>query len=253
VQAWRLIPYRLDAGKNQMHLDRCLLSHLSKNSEPAGFLRFYSWQPSALSLGLNQAKIPNHWHELIKTNGLDLVRRPTGGRAVLHQGDLCYALITRAPFEQRSLNYEYFCRFLIKGLGSLGISVDFGERQQSYMHQPNCFAIATGADLVISSGEKIGLKLVGSAQVYDRGIVLQHGSILVQPERQIWQDFFGEDYLVTGLAEILKYPSHQLTELIQTLILYLSQAACLQFEMELTEIALSMAELGQMGLDLREN
>jgi lipoate---protein ligase len=248
VQRWRLIPYCRDTGERQMRLDRWLLNYLGENSNYSGVLRFYSWQPTALSLGLNQRQIPDRWYELIQAYGLDLVRRPTGGRAVLHQGDLCYALVTKPPFEKRSLNYEYFCRFLISGLANFGISVNFGEPRQSYIQQANCFAIATGADLVVSQGEYQGLKLVGSAQVYER-VVLQHGAILVQPDRSIWQDFFGEDYQVTGIAEILKCPNVEIPELTRKLILHLSQAASEQFDLELQEMPLSAAELAELGLN----
>jgi lipoate---protein ligase len=247
MQSWRLIPYSRDTGERQMRLDRLLLNHLRKSQDYSGILRFYSWQPTALSLGLHQRQIPDRWHELIQVYGLDLVRRPTGGRAVLHQGDLCYALVTKPPFEKRSHNYEYFCRFLISGLADFGICVDFGERGKSYTQSPNCFAIATGADLVISQGQH-RVKLVGSAQVYQGSVVLQHGSILIQPDRQIWQDFFGEDYKVTGVAEILKRPAAEIPELTQKLILHLSQAASDRFDLNLQEMPLGKAEW-ELGLN----
>jgi lipoate-protein ligase A len=91
-----------------MQIDQFLLDRLCQDPSLPPVLRFYSWQPTAISLGLHQTKFPDHWLELIQVHGLDLVRRPTGGRGVLHQGDICYSLIAIPPFSDRLQNYRYF-------------------------------------------------------------------------------------------------------------------------------------------------
>jgi lipoate---protein ligase len=255
VQNWRVIPHFELSGAIQMKIDRILLDQFTLKPNLLPTLRFYSWQPSAISLGLHQTKFPAHWQDLIQLHQLDLVRRPSGGRAVLHQGDLCYALIAIPPYPDRQRNYEYFCRFLINGLQKLGVAVAYGQRGSTYTDQPNCFAIATGADLVTRYIDKIDqtakvCKLVGTAQAYRQGALLQHGSILLNPDQKLRQDFFGSDSSVVGLAEILGYSSSQLPELRQKLIANLTQAASEEFEVELLEMPLVRAELAEMGLDL---
>ncbi len=162
-------------------------------------LRFYGWSPGALSLGFHQRRIPACWRDMAATRGWDLVRRPTGGRAVLHGDDLTYAFVTAAPAGSRSQVYRQCCEFLRQGLEDLGVSVAFGKAGRGYIGQPGCFSTATEADLVVPDGRK----LVGSAQLYRRGALLQHGSIAIAPDREAWRQVFGTEVPIVGLAELL--------------------------------------------------
>jgi len=189
-QVWRLIPLLEATGNVQMAIDGWLLEqhHLGKHPPT---LRFYTWSPPAISLGYHQRQYPEYWQHLIwQGEKLDLVRRPTGGRAVLHQGDLTYAVITSGLMGSRLQVYEKICEFLIQGWRSLGVELHYGTAGRGYIHNPNCFGTATGADLVLPDG----VKLIGSAQLRRSGVILQHGSIRLQPDAELFAQVFGTEY-----------------------------------------------------------
>lgn len=185
---WRLIPLTERTGVEQMAIDSWLLDQHVKGLQPP-CLRFYTWRSPTLSLGYHQRQFPKHWNSLSwQGQPVDLVRRPTGGRAVLHQGDLTYALITSGLKGSRREVYRQLCQFLIDGWKNLGVQLSFGEAGRGYIHNPNCFGTATAADLVMEDG----YKLIGSAQVYRSGCVLQHGSIRLQPDPALFEKVFEE-------------------------------------------------------------
>lgn len=185
---WRLIPLSQGAGPEQMAIDRWLLDQHVKGLQPSS-LRFYTWMKPTISLGYHQRQFPAHWNNLkYKGETVELVRRPTGGRAVLHQGDLTYALVTSGVTGSRRAVYEQLCQFLIDGWKALGLDLGFGVAGRGYIKNPNCFGTATAADLVMSDG----YKLIGSAQVYKEGCVLQHGSIRLRPDSELFEAVFGE-------------------------------------------------------------
>jgi lipoate---protein ligase len=192
-QVWRLIPLLEATGNVQMGIDRWLLEqHYSGKYPPT--LRFYTWSPPAISLGYHQRQYPEHWQHLTwEGKKLDLVRRPTGGRAVLHQGDLTYAVITSGLIGSRLQVYEKICEFLIQGWRSLGVELHYGTAGRGYIHNPNCFGTATGADLVLPDGAK----LIGSAQLRRGGTILQHGSIRLQPDAELFTQVFGTESFTT--------------------------------------------------------
>jgi lipoate---protein ligase len=150
-------------------------------------LRFYTWSPVALSLGYHQSKFPDFWRQLVwNQQPLDLVRRPSGGRAVLHQGDLTYAVIASGFSASRTDAYQQVCEFLRVGWRSLSISLDYGQPGRSYLHNPNCFGTATTADLITPNGTK----LIGSAQLRRGTAILQHGSMRLNPDPELFQQVF---------------------------------------------------------------
>jgi lipoate-protein ligase A len=192
-QVWRLIPLLEASGDVQMAIDKWLLEQHKSGQHPPT-LRFYTWSPPAISLGYHQRQYPPFWQNLIwKRKKLDLVRRPTGGRAVLHQGDLTYAVITSGITGTRFQAYEKICQFLIQGWRSLGVELSYGTAGRGYIHNPNCFGTATSADLVLSNG----YKLIGSAQLRTGEVILQHGSIRLQPDAELFTQVFGEESLPT--------------------------------------------------------
>ena len=134
---------------------------------------------------------------------VDLVRRPTGGRAVLHQGDLTYALITSGLTGSRRAVYQQLCQFLIQGWHRLGVELAFGVAGRGYIQNPNCFGTATAADLITNDG----YKLIGSAQVYRDGCVLQHGSMRLRPDSKLFEKVFGEKISPPDLPETLRSES----------------------------------------------
>jgi lipoate---protein ligase len=162
-------------------------------------LRFYQWSPVAISLGYHQRRYPESWEHLGDGGQpVDLVRRPSGGRAVLHQGDLTYALIASNHNLTRPELYQYFCEFLILGWQRLGVELAYGDRGRDYRSQANCFATATGADLVTTEG----YKLVGSAQLRKDGATLQHGSMRLRPDRELWRRVFNEEPIASPVGHL---------------------------------------------------
>jgi lipoate-protein ligase A len=169
-----------------MALDSWLLDQHQHHGHPPT-LRFYSWSPAALSLGVSQRhSYPEHWQRLTwRGQPLDLVQRPTGGRGVLHQGDLTYALVTTAPGPRHQV-YEQLCQFLIQGWTQLGLPLQLGAPNRDYRRSAHCFGQATAADLVTPQGHK----LIGSAQLRQGPAVLQHGSMQLAPDPDLWAQEF---------------------------------------------------------------
>jgi lipoate---protein ligase len=206
----------------QMAIDKWLLEQHLAGKHPHT-LRFYTWMPAAISLGFHQHKYPESWQSLSwQGQKLDLVKRPTGGRAVLHQGDLTYAVVTSGLSNSRMQAYQEICKFLIAGWKQLGINLDYGTAGRGYVHNPNCFGTATSADLVTNEG----YKLIGSAQLRKDNVILQHGSMRLQPDTELFSQVFGEDLLTTEVFKNLNF---------ETIIDVLIAAArdCFQIEFEI--------------------
>ena len=230
---WRLIPLLEAPGKVQMAIDFWLLEQHRQGLHPPT-LRFYTWKPAAISLGYHQRRWPDFWQNLTwQGEAIELVRRPTGGRAVLHQGDLTYAVVTSKLSGNRIQVYQKICQFLIAGWRSLGVELTYGDAGRSYIHNPNCFGVATSADLVCSNN----FKLIGSAQVYRGNAVLQHGSMRLQPDDTLFDRVFN----VPPSSVKLLIPQRG-DALIQTAIEALVNAAEECFGVHLVAQPLSQAE-----------
>lgn len=197
-------------------------------------LRFYTWEPAAISLGRNQRHWPIHWQSLTWHEGaIDLVRRPTGGRAVLHEGDLTYAIALSHPTRDRRQAYRELCQFLIDGWQTLGVNLQFGQSQQNYTQKANCFATATKADLVLDTG----FKLIGSAQAWQGQTVLQHGSMRLNPNPKLIEQVFG-NRSETAPIPTTTLPGFSASEIMTQLI----QAAQICFSVTFTHQPLSQQE-----------
>lgn len=195
---WRFIPVLNASGHLQMAIDHWLFQQHQQGKHPST-LRFYLWESPTLSLGYHQKHWPEHWQQLIWQNqSLELVRRPTGGRAVLHQGDLTYAVITSQLPENPRIAYQTLCQFLIEAWRALGLELHYGTTGRGYIHNPNCFATATAADLILSDGTK----LIGSAQLRGNGVILQHGSIRLTPDAELFRQVFGVEMPAPILTSI---------------------------------------------------
>lgn len=160
-----------------MALDQALLEAASKPGFPPT-LRFFRWSPPALSLGRFQ-DLNDIDMEACRREGVDVVRRPTGGRTILHLDDFTYSLVLPRdyPFPAKVVEaYIFICRGIVAAMHRLGLEVSFhvggnaGHRDAGSA----CFASTTQADL--RYGER---KICGSAQVRRGGALLQHGSILL--------------------------------------------------------------------------
>lgn len=155
-----------------MAADLACLDDVAGGGAPV--LRFYRWSPPALSLGRFQPETDVDI-DACRARGVEVVRRPTGGRALLHGADLTYAIAMRRPAGAAghvNALYRTIASGLIAGLARLGMEAEIGGDRGSA--GPACFAAAQGADLRV--GER---KLCGSAQVQRGAVVLQHGSVLL--------------------------------------------------------------------------
>jgi len=184
----RWIPPLTLAGAWQMAIDEQLLEGALDGGQEGAVLRLYRWARPTLSLGYHQQALPAHWRELVADGTLDLVRRPSGGRAVLHAGDLTYALVWPCPTGTRRQSYARASGWLCRAFAELDLPLRFGQSAPS-RERSSCFATSTRADLVHPGGAK----RIGSAQLWRRGSLLQHGSILLDPPVQLWRRVFGED------------------------------------------------------------
>ena len=175
-----------------MAVDDALLTLCGVGQSPPT-LRLFSFRPSCLSLGRFQLAPP----ETCREPGLELVRRPTGGRAVLHRGDICYSVIAPAdhPLVAGSIHQSYgkIARALAAGLAILGLPpLQEAAAQGRSPAADWCFEAIAPHELALD-----GAKLVGSAQLRRDGILLQQGSIrLASPG--------GQPSAATSLEEALE-------------------------------------------------
>jgi lipoyl(octanoyl) transferase len=169
------------AGAENMALDEALLARARR--ENVAVFRVYSWANPTLSFGRNQTAVGAYDGARATEHGVALVRRPTGGRALLHHREVTYSVT--APFAiGASLRESYarINRLLVDGLRRLGVAVEVAaprERAVSPSAAP-CFERPAAGELVVA-----GRKLVGSAQWRDEGAMLQHGSILVEDDQSM--------------------------------------------------------------------
>ena len=180
-----LFPTITMSGPEQMATDVILLNKAIKDSNISFALRFYNWNGFWISIGKNQKEIPKSWLELVSERKINLVRRPSGGTAVLHGAGLTYSLVWISPPRQKLEAYYLASKWLIKGLSDLGLSLQFGT-ESTNPYDKNCFATATSADLIDAEGQK----RIGSAQLWRKGHLLQHGEILLDPPSKLWMEIF---------------------------------------------------------------
>jgi lipoate-protein ligase A len=161
----------IDAA-GQMAADVAMLEAVAEGDGPA--LRLYRWGAPALSLGRFQPEDDVDWDACLRL-GVDVVRRPTGGRGLLHGADLTYAVAMARPggtAGRVDAVYELLAGALIRGLATIGVTAAIARSDGP--SGPVCFASQQGADLRV--GER---KLCGSAQLQIGNAVLQHGSVLL--------------------------------------------------------------------------
>lgn len=237
---WQLLPFLDAPGDVQMAIDRWMLDQFQRG-HIAPSLRFYAWSGPTISLGYHQRQWPHAWSNLIWQGGsIDIVRRPTGGRAVLHQGDLTYALVMKAPRGYRKTVYRQVCEFLRIGLAQLQMPVAFGGDDEPYQRTHNCFGAVTSADLVDA---KTGWKRVGSAQLWRQGCLLQHGSIPLLPDATLFEQVFGEPPLLAWLPpELTKLSQHDLQE---QLVAALTNAAADCFRAKFQRSSLQTSDINE--------
>jgi lipoate-protein ligase A len=176
LATWRLIIDGEADGAINMAVDQAILEAVIEGTSPPT-LRLYGWSPPCLSLGRNQP-LSDVDQVACRAAGVDVVRRPTGGRSILHTDELTYsvALLQTDPRTEGGVTggYRRLSEGLLAGLHHLGVPAvqAVGRRRSETELTAICFE--TPADYEITVAER---KLVGSAQWRARGGVLQHGSL----------------------------------------------------------------------------
>ncbi len=173
---WRLLNTGERDGATNMAIDEAILRGVAEGSSPPS-LRFFAWQPACLSLGQAQAAGDVDLAACRALN-VDIVRRPTGGRAILHVDELTYSVAAREdePRVQGGIveSYRRLSEGLLAGLLRMGLPVRQVERPDNHDRDqgPVCFEVPSNYEIVFD-----GHKLIGSAQARRNGAVLQHGSL----------------------------------------------------------------------------
>lgn len=202
---WQVFWCEAATGSENMAQDEALLQAAIAEQQPPT-LRFYTWSPPAVSLGHFQSTDAIDV-EYARLRDWDLVRRPTGGRAVLHQHELTYSVVLPPSVVDGAgvrTSYSVLVGALNAGLAPLLQGVAWAEPVQAPVcdarinRAANCFALASECDTVIPDG-----KLVGSAQVRRSGALLQHGSILLDAEPEAWTALFGTSGRLVSLRQLL--------------------------------------------------
>jgi lipoyl(octanoyl) transferase len=188
---WRfLVDDALSAAENMAIDEAIMISVAQERSLPT--IRFYDWQVPTLSYGYHQQAE----HEIdfveLKKKGYDFVRRPTGGRMVLHKNEVTYAVI--APVSERlsgnTVNsYREISMALAEGLRMMGlqkVELEKGELSSSEQRLENnpCFSSSSRYEIKLEHK-----KIIGSAQVRKDNVLLQHGSILLNNDQSEIADF----------------------------------------------------------------
>ncbi|MEM0437884.1 MAG: biotin/lipoate A/B protein ligase family protein [Candidatus Micrarchaeia archaeon] len=157
---WRVIPFSLNSAHMNMALDEAVLNAVADGTSPPT-IRFYGWSPSAVSIGYFQSLEHEVDTAYCRRNGIDIVRRQTGGGAVFHQqdGEITYSVIAPQEIFPAGIvdSYREVCAGIIRGLEKLGITAEFRPINDICVH---------------------GRKISGNAQTRRKGVLLQHGTIL---------------------------------------------------------------------------
>jgi lipoyl(octanoyl) transferase len=174
------------SGAWNMAMDTALVETVRAGAPPV--LRFYRWIPACLSLGRNQPARGFYDVEALRRGGVDLIRRPTGGRAVLHDHELTYSLAVRDRWMGGPRGaYLAVNRALTCGLRSLGVAATVQPPRDGRAPVPSlapCFQHAVEGEVVVH-----GRKIVGSAQARTSGVLLQHGSLPLNGRQDSLQRF----------------------------------------------------------------
>ncbi|AYB38908.1 lipoate--protein ligase family protein [Brevibacillus laterosporus] len=204
MEKWRYLVTPPMSPEMNMAIDEAILTLHSQGKVPPT-VRFYTWNPATLSIGYFQKMEKEIKIDEVKRLGLGLVRRPTGGRAVLHDAELTYSVIVSEDHPQMPKSvteaYKVISMGLLHGFQKLGLQAEMvslaSEEEKAKYNSPGssaCFDSPSWYELVVE-----GKKVAGSAQTRQKGVILQHGSILL-------------DMDVDLLFSLLTFPSERVKE-----------------------------------------
>jgi len=214
---WRLLSTGPADASTNMAVDEAILEACAAGDVPPT-LRFYTWFPPAISLGYGQQRESVIDLARCRALGVDVVRRPTGGRAVLHEHEITYSIVIREdePCIAAGIlaSYLTISQALIRGLSYLDIKAEILPLRPatclpSGIESPACFLTPSSYEVAVG-----GRKIIGSAQRRVHGVILQHGSVPISLE-------------VEKLCSLLHPPEHA-SPTAAVAAAYRSHMTCLQ-------------------------
>ena len=240
MSKWRLIINEPFSGALNMAVDEAIMKSVNRKLVPPT-IRLYRWSAPTITLGYFQSLKKEIDLEACHKNKIEVVRRLTGGRAVLHHRELTYSVI--APENHPKVagsvlnSYLSISQGLLEGLKELGIQAELKEGKKGGKqkdHSAACFDAPSWYELLVG-----GKKLLGSAQCRKEGSILQHGSLPVELEA---------DLLFSALA----FPNEKLRAGAKTNLL--NKATCLQQELsyqpEFEELSAGFSKGFERGLGI---
>jgi len=204
MDGWRLLGLRVYDAFMNMAVDETILTARIEDRVP-NTLRLYRWRPSAVSIGYFQDAEKEANLEACRNHGVDVVRRPTGGGAVYHafEGEITYGIIVNEGdlgVSGAVTRYQKLCGGIIYALDQFGVKAEFSSGSPRAC--PN----------ILASGRKIS----GNAQLRRRGVLLQHGTVLVNLNLEEMFTFLRVPWAKT-VAEVVQVAERKLTSLWQVL------------------------------------
>lgn len=207
---WRLLPPVDGTGAFHMAADAALVEAI-RDGRSGPVLRFYRWTPACVSLGKFQPAEGNVRLDNCARLGIDVARRPTGGRAILHDHEVTFSiLIAEGDLPEAGANimdsYRVLGRALVDGLQRLGLPAELVDRHATARAadpaavmasgNPACFAAKARCDLMVA-----GKKLIGSAQLRRHGVILQQNSLPLTVDFPRWDEvFYRSDWQAVAAA-----------------------------------------------------
>lgn len=184
ASGWRLMLVPPRAAAENMAREIALMERARTTGEAV--FSVYEWERRTLSLGRNQLARGRYDLNRLRDEQIDVVRRPTGGRALIHQHEITYSVT--APLHASQSIREWYARInqiLLHALAAAGIDGSVAEHAAKTLPVDTapCFAAPARGEILAG-----GAKLVGSAQWCDRGALLQHGSILIDDRQHLLAD-----------------------------------------------------------------
>lgn len=178
----------VNSGQFNMDYDLSMLDFAIEKNIDYALIRFYQWYPKCISLGRHQKM--DCYNDL----GIDVVKRVSGGRALLHDRELTYCFVSPVFKESIIESYKDISLGLITGFRKIGVNLDFAKNENKDLSY--CMNISSGADVAYN-----GKKFIGSAQFRKQGYLLQHGSIPYELDFDLIEKIFSQtverDHIIT--------------------------------------------------------
>ncbi len=212
MKSWRYIPYKAYHAFENMAIDESLFEFYKLNKTP--ILRLYSWQPAGISVGKYQDAGRDVSVEKCRNDNVAIVRRMTGGGAILHDDELTYCIICseedirckKAPVKK---SFERLNSFIMKLYQDFGLEPGYAKDVISYTRPEErpgfCFSGKEEYDIIIAN-KKIG----GNAQARKKGLIFQHGSIPLSINSGKISKYFNADINYANFGALNEFTNKQI-------------------------------------------